>query len=183
MKPSLLRRLAGALAITLASAAPAAADNFPSKPITFVVPFAPGAGTDQLARGMAQAMQASFPGATVVVENKPGAGGIIAAQAAARAAPDGHTLFITTNTTQSANPHLFKKLPYDPVGDFAPLAAIARGTLLPHQPQLHRLDQAVVHAGRQRRDRARPVGEQQADQGLEGEQVVGRSRAPYRAHA
>lgn len=55
--------------------------------------------------------------------------------------------------------------------------------LLPHQPQLHRLDQAVVHAGRQRRDRARPVGEQQADQGLEGEQVVGRSRAPYRAHA
>lgn len=130
MKPSLLRRLAGALAITLASAAPAAADNFPSKPITFVVPFAPGAGTDQLARGMAQAMQASFPGATVVVENKPGAGGIIAAQAAARAAPDGHTLFITTNTTQSANPHLFKKLPYDPVGDFTPLAAIARGTMV-----------------------------------------------------
>ena len=57
-------------------------------------------------------------------------GGIIAAQAAARAAPDGHTLFITTNTTQSANPHLFKKLPYDPVGDFAPLAAIARGTMV-----------------------------------------------------
>lgn len=130
MKTSLTQRIAGALALALASAAPALAQAYPSKPITLVVPFSAGAGTDQVARAMANHMQVAFSGATVVVENKSGASGLIAAQAVAKAAPDGYTLLMTTNTTQSANPHLFKKLPYDPVGDFAPIAAVARGSMV-----------------------------------------------------
>ncbi len=108
----------------------ASAQPYPSKPITLVVPFSPGSGTDQVARGMAQVIASAFNGATVVVDNKPGASGMIAAQAVAKAPADGYTLFMTTNTTQSANPHLFKKLPYDPVNDFTPIAAIARGSMV-----------------------------------------------------
>jgi tripartite-type tricarboxylate transporter receptor subunit TctC len=104
----------------------AQAQSYPSKTITFVVPFAAGSATDGLARALAQEV-AKEAGQNVIVENKPGANGFIAAQAAAQAAPDGHTVFITTNTTQSANPHLFKKLPYDPVKDFAPVTALAKG--------------------------------------------------------
>lgn len=104
----------------------AQAQTYPSKTITFVVPFAAGSATDGLARALAQEV-AKEAGQNVIVENKPGANGFIAAQAAAQAAPDGHTVFITTNTTQSANPHLFKKLPYDPVKDFAPVTALAKG--------------------------------------------------------
>ena len=151
MNLSLLRRCTGAVALMLFSAAPAFAD-YPVKPITIVVPFAAGAGTDQVARGMAQAIQAAIPGASVIVENKPGAGGMIAAQMVARAAPDGHTLLMTTNTTQSANPHLFKKLPYDPVADFAPIAAIARGSMVlvvpPPSPYHSVAD--IIAAGRKR---------------------------------
>ena len=129
-KTSLLQSIAGVLTVALSALGTAVAQEYPNKPIKLVVPFAAGAGTDQVARGMAQAMQATLPGATVIVENKPGAGGLIAAQAVAKATPDGYTLFMTTNTTQSANPHLFKSLPYDPVADFAPIAAIARGSMV-----------------------------------------------------
>lgn len=129
-KTALLRNIAGVLTVALSALSTAAAQEYPNKPIKLVVPFAAGAGTDQVARGMAQAMQTTLPGATVIVENKPGAGGLIAAQAVAKAPADGYTLFMTTNTTQSANPHLFKTLPYDPVADFAPIAAIARGSMV-----------------------------------------------------
>ncbi|HSF47572.1 MAG TPA: tripartite tricarboxylate transporter substrate binding protein [Burkholderiales bacterium] len=113
------------LAVMLFTAG-AQAQTYPSKTITFVVPFAAGSATDGLGRALAQEV-AKEAGQNVIVENKPGANGFIAAQAAAQAAPDGHTVFITTNTTQSANPHLFKKLPYDPVKDFAPVTALAKG--------------------------------------------------------
>ncbi|WP_137920521.1 tripartite tricarboxylate transporter substrate binding protein [Hydrogenophaga sp. 2FB] len=107
----------------------AQAQSYPDKPITIVVPFAAGSGTDQQARAMAQALTAEYK-ATVVVDNKAGASGFIAAQHVAAAAPDGYTLLMTTNTTHAANQHLYKKLPYDPVKDFTPVALLAKGHML-----------------------------------------------------
>ncbi|HVL56415.1 MAG TPA: tripartite tricarboxylate transporter substrate binding protein, partial [Burkholderiaceae bacterium] len=122
--PFIARIAAVAAFATVASAA--AAQSFPSKQITFIVPFAAGSATDQLARALGQAVSAETK-QPVVVENKPGASGFIAAQAAAKAAPDGHTVLISTNTTHAANEHLFKKLPYDPVKDFAPITLLGTG--------------------------------------------------------
>ncbi len=112
--------------LALAGGGAALAQAFPARPVTFVVPFAAGSATDQLARAIGQSFteQTRQP---VVVENKAGASGQIAASAVARAAADGYTVLITTNTTQAANPHLYKKLSYDPVKDFAPLSAIGKG--------------------------------------------------------
>ncbi len=130
-------------------AGPSQAETYPSKPITLVVPFSAGSGTDQVARGMAQFLSAEFHGAAVLVDNKPGASGIIAAQAVARAPADGYTLLMTTNTTQSANQYLFKKLPYDPVKDFAPVAALARGSMVivvPPSSAIKSIPQLVAQA-------------------------------------
>ena len=120
-----MKRLTSLLAAGLlaCAAVPAAADTFPSKQITLVVPFAAGSGTDTVARVVAQHLGQAL-GQTVVVDNKAGANGAIAAVFVARAAPDGHTLFMTTNTSHSANPSLFKNLSYDPVKDFAPVSRI-----------------------------------------------------------
>ena len=104
------------------------AAEFASGPITIVVPFAAGSGTDQTARVMAQAMTEEF-GATFVIDNRGGANGILAAQYVAQAKPNGYTIFLTTNTTQVANQHLYKKLPYDPVKDFEPIGLIGRGSM------------------------------------------------------
>jgi tripartite-type tricarboxylate transporter receptor subunit TctC len=114
----------------MAICTPLQAQTWPAKPITLVVPFAAGSGTDQVARGLAQTLTTELKGTSVVIDNKPGANGIIAAQAVARAPADGYTVFVTTNTSQSANPHLYKKLPYDPVGDFAPITAVAKGSMV-----------------------------------------------------
>ncbi|WP_431103938.1 Bug family tripartite tricarboxylate transporter substrate binding protein [Roseateles noduli] len=102
------------------------AGGYPSRPITFVVPFAPASATDQLARALGQSVTEQTKLA-VVVDNKAGASGMLAAQQGARAAPDGYTVLITTNTTQAANPHLYRKLPYDPVKDFAPVTGLGKG--------------------------------------------------------
>ncbi len=124
------RRLAlTAAAMTLLAAAwpqLAVAQTYPNKAITFIVPFAAGSATDQLARALGQSVteQTRQP---VVVENKGGASGMIAAQQAARAPADGYTVLITTNTTQAANEHLYKKLAYDPVKDFAPITGLGKG--------------------------------------------------------
>lgn len=98
-----------------------AADSYPSRPIRLVVPFAAGSGTDAVARITAKELGDAL-GQNVVVDNRPGANGAIAAELVAQAAPDGYTLFMTTNTTHSANPSLMKKLPYDPIKDFTPVA-------------------------------------------------------------
>jgi tripartite-type tricarboxylate transporter receptor subunit TctC len=102
----------------------AADTDYPTKPIKIIVPFPAGSGTDTSARRIAQMIQEAT-GQAAVVENKPGASGFIAAQAAATSPPDGYTLFVTTNTTHAANASLFKKLPYDPIKDFAPISRIA----------------------------------------------------------
>ena len=126
-----LTRALTALATVAATllAQPAAAQDYPSKPITLVVPFGPGSGTDQMARLYAKALGDELK-QPIVVENKGGASGFIAAQYVAKAAPDGYTLIMTTNTTHAANEHLFKKLPIDPVKDFAPISLLATGQML-----------------------------------------------------
>lgn len=116
----------GALMVAALPASAQQAANFPSKPITFVVPFAAGSATDLIARALGQAVTQST-GQSVIVENKGGASGMIAAQAAARAPADGYTVLITTNTTHAANEHLYKKLPYEPVKDFVPLTGLGKG--------------------------------------------------------
>jgi tripartite-type tricarboxylate transporter receptor subunit TctC len=105
-------------------ASQACAQNYPSKPVRLVVPFPAGSATDQVARLAGQQLQEALK-APFVVENKPGAQGTIAAEFVARAAADGYTLLVTTNTPQAANVSLFKKLPYDPVKDFEPVVRLS----------------------------------------------------------
>jgi tripartite-type tricarboxylate transporter receptor subunit TctC len=104
-------------------ASPAFAQTYPTRPVKLVVPFPAGSATDQIARVIGQQLQESL-GQPFVVDNKPGAQGSIAATEVARAAPDGYTIMVGTNTPLAANPSLFKKLNYDPVKDFAPIARL-----------------------------------------------------------
>ena len=97
---------------------------YPDRIVRIVVPFAPGGGTDVIARTLAQEMAKDL-GATVIIENKPGAGTIIGTQAVATSEPDGYTLLMGT-FVNAVNPSLNAKLPYDPHRDFAPVALIAR---------------------------------------------------------
>jgi tripartite-type tricarboxylate transporter receptor subunit TctC len=117
-------------------------------PIRIVLPFGPGSGTDVYARLVAQQLGAAL-GVNTVIENKPGANGILAAQAVARAKPDGSTLLFTTNTTHAANPHLVKELPYDPVKDFAPISKMGNLTffvLVPATSPFHTMKDLVEAA-------------------------------------
>lgn len=111
------------------SALPAVAQQYPSKPITLVVPFGPGSGTDQQARLIAQLLGDELK-VPVVVDNKAGASGFLAAQYVTKATPDGYTALITTNTTHAANEHLFKKIPYDPIKGFTPVGSLSNGQML-----------------------------------------------------
>jgi tripartite-type tricarboxylate transporter receptor subunit TctC len=123
------RRGLAAAALVLASllgAGTAQAQAYPAKQILFVVPFGPGSATDQLARALGNAIGDATK-QPVIVDNKAGAGGMLAAQEVARAAPDGYTVLITTNTTHAANEHLYKKLPYDPIKDFEPVTGLGKG--------------------------------------------------------
>ena len=102
------------------------AQSFPEKSITFVVPFAAGTATDQIARALGNGVTAESR-QPVIIDNRAGASGFIASQYVAKAAPDGYTVLVTTNTTHAANEHLYRKMPYDPVKDFAPVAALGKG--------------------------------------------------------
>jgi tripartite-type tricarboxylate transporter receptor subunit TctC len=119
---------AGLTAGLLASAPPAQAQTYPTRPIKLVVPFAAGSATDALARILGQKLTAA-EGWTVVIENIAGGSGMMAAQNVARSAPDGYTVFVTSNTTHAANQSLFKKLTYDPIGDFEPVGKLGTITL------------------------------------------------------
>jgi tripartite-type tricarboxylate transporter receptor subunit TctC len=99
------------------------AESFPTKPIHIIVPFPAGSGTDVATRLVAQRLEAAFKQG-VVTENRPGANGTMAASAVARAAPDGYTLLMGTNSTHGANPGLIAKMPYDPVRDFVPIGLV-----------------------------------------------------------
>ncbi len=106
----------------------AAQDRYPSRSIKFVVPFAAGSATDTLARLLGNRMSASL-GQTVTIENIAGGSGVIAAQNVVRSAPDGYTIFITSNTTHASNQSMLKKVPYDAVADFEPISRLGTITL------------------------------------------------------
>lgn len=106
-------------------AAPASAP----RTVTFIVPFSAGSGPDTLVRALAHEL-AALAGTAVLVDNRPGAGSVLAAQAVARAAPDGATVLITGNVAFTGNPHVMKRLPFNPVADFTPVAGIARGPMV-----------------------------------------------------
>jgi len=120
-----LPALAGmAVALTLAAVGSVHADTYPSKPIQMIVPQAPGGTNDIVARLVAADLSQRL-GQQVVVENRPGAGGNIGTQAAARATADGYTLLMTISSTQAINPSLYRQSPSDPIKDFEPIAPVA----------------------------------------------------------
>ena len=110
------------LAAGLAFCAAAAAQGYPNKPIRLIVPYAAGGSTDQLARAIQQPLS-DLLGQPVIVDNKPGAGGAIGVDTAAKAAPDGYTL-VFGNTGPSATVSLMRKVPYDPLKDFHPISTV-----------------------------------------------------------
>src|ERR671914_25933 len=118
-----MKRPVAAIAMVVVSGF-ASAQAYPTKPIQFIVPFPPGGGNDTVARAIAQQVGPAL-GQSIVVDNRPGAGGIIGADAAARSAPDGYTIFLGGVATHAVNPHLHPKLSYDPIKDFAPITLVA----------------------------------------------------------
>ncbi|HYP85194.1 tripartite tricarboxylate transporter substrate binding protein [Variovorax sp.] len=134
-----------------AAALPALAQS--DRPITLVVPYAPGGTTDMLGRLLAQHLGTAL-GRTVIVDNKPGAGTAIAASHVARSAPDGNTLLVATSTTLAINQWLYRKLPYDPAKDFTPVALLGSVPLM-----------VVVHPSVQARNLAELVALAKAQPG------------------
>jgi tripartite-type tricarboxylate transporter receptor subunit TctC len=126
-RPSTRRRL---LLSTLAccaaalAAAPGFAQSFPSKPLKLVVPFPPGGSLDNVGRLLAQKLSETW-GQQVIVENRPGAGGNVGADAVAKSPPDGYTVVMGALSTHAVNPSLYPKMPYDAVKDFAPISLVA----------------------------------------------------------
>jgi tripartite-type tricarboxylate transporter receptor subunit TctC len=118
-----LATLAVAMAV-FSYTSPARADDYPSRPVTVIVPYAPGGATDIIGRFVAQKMGERM-GVRFVVENRAGAGTLIGAGATVRAAPDGYTLLLATSTTLAINQWIYKKLPYDAAKDFVPVALVA----------------------------------------------------------
>jgi tripartite-type tricarboxylate transporter receptor subunit TctC len=108
----------------LAAAGPAVAQSYPARPITLVVPFAPGGSASTAARSVADKMSETL-GQQIVIDNRGGAGGTVATRAVAKAPPDGYTLLVVTSATVGTSPSLFQNLGYDPRKDFAPIGLIA----------------------------------------------------------
>jgi tripartite-type tricarboxylate transporter receptor subunit TctC len=119
-----LMLLLAALTLLGATARVHAQAAYPNKPVKIVIGFGPGSGTDIMARMIAEELRVAL-GQPFIVDNRPGASAQIAASAVAKSAADGYTLFLTSNSSHSVNPHMFKKLPYDPIADFTPIGGIA----------------------------------------------------------
>src|SRR5215475_11594920 len=117
-----LRIIVALVGFVLAASA-ASAQTYPVKPVTIIVPAAPGGVTDALGRVLAQRFTEAW-GQQVIVENKPGANNQIAAEYVAKSTPDGHTLFIGPEVTFVVNPSLYGRLAYDPINDFAPITGL-----------------------------------------------------------
>ena len=126
--PAIIKVLGLALGIALTTAT-AVAQSYPSRPVRMIVPFPAGTATDLAARMMGQQLSTAL-GQPFVVDNKPGAGGSIAAMEVVRAAPDGYTLLFSSNSAISSNVALLKNIPYDPTKDFSPIAAIGDNMLV-----------------------------------------------------
>ena len=125
----------------------AVAQQYPSKPVRIVVGFAPGGSTDKLARVLANRMT-ELLGQTVIVDNRPGAAGNLAAELVATAAPDGYTIFMATVSSQAINPHLYK-LKFDPIRSFEPIALVAKYPLLlvvPPQLNVNTVPELIAYA-------------------------------------
>src|SRR5215213_4636012 len=119
-----MNKLVAIIAAAVAISTAQAQDAYPSRTVTIVVPFGPGSGTDVGARLLSQKLSDAL-GKPVVIENKPGANGSIAAAFVAKAKPDGYTLLMGTNSTHGANPALMREMTYDPIRDFAPITRVA----------------------------------------------------------
>jgi tripartite-type tricarboxylate transporter receptor subunit TctC len=117
-------RLLALAALSLLGATSALAQPYPSKPIRIIIAQAPGSATDVISRVVGNRLSEGL-GQPVIIEAKPGAGGALGTEAAARSAPDGYTLFMANNSTHGSNPALYAKLPYDAVNDFAPISMVA----------------------------------------------------------
>lgn len=125
---SLARYTISLVAAVLAMAAlsfAAHAQSYPTKPITFIIPFGAGGGTDVVARTLQEDLRAEL-GQPIIIDNRPGANGAIGSVAAARAEPDGYTLMLTASSTFSLNPHVMKDIRYDQLNDFVPVAFVVR---------------------------------------------------------
>jgi tripartite-type tricarboxylate transporter receptor subunit TctC len=156
MRKTRHRAAAGALllAATLGSGSSAFAADYPTRTITILTPFAAGSVTDAAARVVAQALTETLH-QSVVVENRPGAGGMLSANAVARAANDGYTLLLTTNSTHSVVNALYKNVTYDPIKDFTPVARIGSFASYigvtpdkPYQSMQALVDYAKAHPGK-----------------------------------
>jgi tripartite-type tricarboxylate transporter receptor subunit TctC len=126
MKPS--RRAALAFAAASLATSAVFAQAWPAKPVRLIVPFPPGGGTDLIARELTRELAAS--GYNFVIENRPGAGGNLGVDAAAKAAPDGYTFVLGQSSNLAINPTLYSHLPYDPVKDLAPVSLVASSPLV-----------------------------------------------------
>ena len=113
-----------AILVLLLTATSAVAQTYPTKPIRILIAQAPGSATDVISRVVGNRLSEAL-GQPVVIEAKPGAGGALGTEAAARSAPDGYTLFMANNSTHGSNPALYSKLPYDAVNDFSPISMVA----------------------------------------------------------
>ena len=121
---TVIERLVRVVLLAAVGSAPALAQNYPTKPVRILIAQAPGSATDVISRVVGNRLSEGL-GQPVVIEARPGAGGMLGTEAAARSAPDGYTLFMANNSTHGSNPAVYAKLPYDAIKDFAPIAFVA----------------------------------------------------------
>ena len=127
--PGLIRTPSAMLVVVAASAGPAAAQSYPNRPIRLIVSFPPGGAADVIAPHGRQPLGERL-GQPVVVDNRPGSNGNIAADIAAHSAPDGYTLLLGSDALFGINPHLYSKMPVDPIKDFVPIANLVSNQLI-----------------------------------------------------